>query len=115
MPKLPEQAPEERLEVLRAQLETAEHAASDVPEEASDEDKAAAEAHRADAEAALAQAHLEENKRAELAAQELRDLEKAAEVMGLQDLIQAGTTQNVRGTDALTPEEHARRRNPRNT
>ena len=32
-----------------------------------------------------------------------------------QEFIQAGTTQSVRGTDALTPKQHAARRNPRHT
>lgn len=106
-----EQTPE-KLEVLRSQLEVAEGAASGLPEDAPDEHKAAAEEARAAAEKALADAHIEEQRIAEAAAQEKRDLEEVAKVLGLQDLIQAGTTQNVRGTDGLTPEQHARRRNP---
>jgi hypothetical protein len=35
--------------------------------------------------------------------------------LSFQEFIQAGTTQSVRGTDALTPKQHAARRNPQHT
>jgi hypothetical protein len=122
MPKSSQQSPEEMLDGLRAQLEMAEHAASDLPEDADDETRAAAQEHLAQAQAALAQAHLDAQAREEAKAQEIRDLEVLADAetkeyphISFQEFVQAGTTQNVRGTDALTPEEHAARRNPQHS
>jgi hypothetical protein len=48
-------------------------------------------------------------------AEEAPEPEPAHRKLTFQEFIQAGTTQSVRGTDALTPEQHAARRNPKHT
>jgi hypothetical protein len=40
---------------------------------------------------------------------------KPEKKLSFQEFIQAGTTQSVRGTETLTPKQHAARRNPKRT
>ncbi len=103
---------EERLATLRAQLKEAEHAVANVAKDADDDIKAAAKATHKAAQKALAMAHFEAKAAAEKVERELRVVENALKGKTLQESNQSASTQNVRGTEDLTPEQHAARRNP---
>jgi ribosomal protein S11 len=109
----------EDLAELRARLSEAKSAVAGVPEDADDKVKAAAKAHHESAERALREAHVEAVKREVKADVETRPADvKQHEVrkqLSLQESNQSASTQNVRGTENLTPVEHSARRNPKHT
>jgi hypothetical protein len=115
---------DERLAALRAQLEVAEHAVADVAEDAGEDVKKAAQKVLRDAQKALSDAHLEAKRAAEKVELETRNALAAAEaeakrVLGgvspIQASNQSASTQNVKGTDALSEVERSARRNPKGT
>jgi hypothetical protein len=117
----------DRLSEVRAKLAEAEAALEALPANATVKRKAAEE-HKSIVEKALVEAKADvekevrahEHKADAKPKLETRPVEVAVEVRHeakhgpevLQALVQAGTTQNVRGTDHLTPEQQAKRRNP---
>lgn len=106
----------DRLAALRAQLSEAEHAVADVPDDADDKVRRAAEKQKADVEKRLAEAHLEAQAAEKPKVIEVREEPKPqppARRLTLQEMNQSASAQNVRGTENLTPAEHARRRNPK--
>jgi hypothetical protein len=129
----------DRLAEVRAKLTEAEAALAALPVSIPAAKRRAAEEHKAATEKALVQAKAaveNEAKAAEHKADakpklETRPAEAPAEVHHevkhevkhkvkhgpdvLQALIQAGTTQTVRGTDHLTPKQQADRRNPQHS
>lgn len=133
---------EDRLAELRAQLMVAEAAVERAGSDGRKAAVRSAKAHHAAAEQALAEAHLEAQKASEPRLEtrpesraETRPAEAPAETraepepeapeppakvhhhpkrraLTLQELNQSASTQNVRGTHNLSPEQHSRRRNP---
>lgn len=126
---------EERLTELRAHLAEAEAALVRAEEEGKEAAVKAAKALKARAEKALRQLHLElERAEGKDAGVETRPAEVATETRPkaadapaapaaepeaspetLMASNQSASTQNVRGTHLLTPEQHAARRNPKHT
>jgi len=115
------------LDELRAELAVSEVALSDVPEDASAKVKSTAKAKVAAAQKALGDAHVEAEAREKAkvkletrpvsrpAVEQRPETETPEQRKTLQEFIQEGSTQGVRGTQDLSPEQHAARRNPKST